>query len=66
VRVVYDSEHHFIELSVIDYGIGFDPKKVKKGMGLSNIRERAEMIQAEMVIESIVKKGTRIQVKYLF
>lgn len=66
VEVVHNSVQGFVQLTVRDYGVGFEPQKVKRGMGLNNIRERAEMINAEVEIKSIVKKGTAIQVKYLF
>jgi len=66
VEVEHDEELGFVKLIIQDYGIGFDLEKVKRGMGLTNIRERAEMIKAKVVIKSIVNKGTTIQVKYLF
>ncbi|MFT6747452.1 MAG: two-component system NarL family sensor kinase [Glaciecola sp.] len=66
VRVMHCSNQKYVQVRVRDYGIGFDPKKVKKGMGLNNIKERTEMIKGELLIKSKLNIGTTIQVKYLF
>jgi PAS domain S-box-containing protein len=51
-------------LSVQDNGQGFDPETVKKGMGLSNIRERAELSGGAFDLETAVGKGTIIRASW--
>jgi PAS domain S-box-containing protein len=48
-----------------DDGIGFDPESVSTGehLGLFGVRERAEMIDGKLVIESTPGKGTTIMVE---
>ncbi len=62
-------ELHFlsncVKLSVKDDGLGFENEnyKVKKdsyGIGISNMFKKAEMINAELLIESSLKNGTTI------
>jgi len=50
---------------VEDDGIGFDPNSVSSGehLGLFGMRERAEMIEGNLVIESMPGKGTTIIVE---
>lgn len=54
-----------IELQIIDNGTGFDPYKLpdeQKGMGLLNIRKRAEIVGGEVFIQSQPGEGTRIDI----
>lgn len=59
-----------IELSISDNGLGFDLKKVlsvgafRKGLGLSSMRERAELSGGSFMIESIRGKGTAIRTEW--
>jgi signal transduction histidine kinase len=50
---------------VEDNGVGFDPKAVMADnhLGLFGMRERAEMIDGKLVIESTPGKGTTIMVE---
>ncbi len=50
-------------LSVSDDGIGFEEKNIKDGNGLKNLNMRAEQINAEITINSILTKGTEITLK---
>jgi PAS domain S-box-containing protein len=54
-----------IELIIKDDGIGFDSttREGKKTWGLLGMKERASMMGGELVIDSIPKKGTSIEVK---
>ena len=60
-----------IEFSISDNGMGFDPKRVlwaddsRKGYGLSNMRERAELSGGSFTIDSLRGKGTTIQIGWL-
>jgi signal transduction histidine kinase len=51
-----------VRLTVEDDGRGFDKEAVRDGLGLVNIRERAAMIEARVVMETAPGAGTRIQV----
>lgn len=53
-----------LRLIVEDNGIGFDPFKLGgAGLGLSNMRERAEGLSGRLAIDSAPGKGTRITVE---
>ncbi len=65
VDVLLDARDEDIRLKVSDDGRGFDPSKAREsgGMGLNNMKERADKIGAEFSIESEPGKGTMIYVK---
>jgi signal transduction histidine kinase len=46
-----------IRLLVRDDGIGFDPDTTKKGLGLSNIYERARLYNGKVLLESTPGRG---------
>ncbi len=52
-------------LVVEDNGIGFDMEKAmeKKRLGLNSIRERVEMLNGKLVVESLPGKGTTLVVE---
>jgi len=64
VHVDYTSDRLTIEAS--DNGIGFDAAKMEtfKGIGLSNIRNRAKLIKAEASINSKKGEGTQFYLIY--
>lgn len=51
-----------IEISVKDDGVGFKVGAVKKGVGLNNIQDRCNLINAELVIQSKLNKGTTLRI----
>ena len=61
-----------IELTVEDNGSGFNPKEILdlnalqagNHFGLSGMFERAELVGAEIAIESEGGKGTRVRVRW--
>jgi|GEM_PF-2421983 len=53
----------FLRLRIEDNGIGFDPSKSGAGLGLTNMRERAQGLHGWLTIESARSKGTRITVE---
>ncbi len=53
----------FLRLRIEDNGIGFAPSKSGAGLGLTNMRERAEGLHGWLTIESARSKGTRITVE---
>jgi signal transduction histidine kinase len=54
----------FLALSVVDDGIGFDPNLPKPGhFGLVGIHEQAELIEADICMESSPEHGTRMDLR---
>ncbi|MFY0482838.1 sensor histidine kinase [Flavobacterium sp. PLA-1-15] len=49
-----------IELAIEDDGIGFDAQKIKKGLGLKNMEERAKDMGGKISISSKEGGGTKI------
>lgn len=49
-------------IRIWDNGIGFNPKKNKKGIGLKNIQERALTMKANLTINSKINNGTSIEI----
>jgi signal transduction histidine kinase len=58
------SNHAGIALTIQDNGLGFDPEEVRKryrkGMGLSSMKERAELSGGTLSIQSAEGKGTTL------
>lgn len=54
---------NYLTLEIADNGIGFDFTTINYGQGLKNLRERAEDMGADLVIDSEEDKGTRIRLK---
>lgn len=51
------------ELNIQDDGVGFDKANVRSnGIGLTNMKNRAEIIGADFTIESLKNKGTTINI----
>lgn len=63
VHINLGKENDFIILEIADDGVGFDPKTVKSGMGLTSMRERANRIGGVLQIQSDSESGTRIIMK---
>jgi signal transduction histidine kinase len=51
-----------VTMEIADDGCGFDPRGEHAGMGLVSMRERAEALNGEVVIESEPGRGTHISV----
>jgi signal transduction histidine kinase len=56
----------YINLIVSDDGIGFNLKTVKKGSGLKNIKNRVEIFNGEVTIDSKVNFGTTISINLIY
>ncbi len=58
-------ENNTLEITVRDNGIGFDvnDQSTKKGIGLLNMKGRAELLNADFKLESIPNKGTTVYIK---
>ena len=51
-----------LKINILDDGKGFEMKKITKGIGIKNMKERAKLINAIYTIESEINKGTRTQI----
>ena len=50
-------------MSIQDDGKGFNSKRKIKGIGMKNIKSRTEKINGELRIETLIDKGTKIEVQ---
>ena len=50
-----------LTLTIADNGVGFDPQKVKKGLGLRGIAERSRMVGGTLSIESSQGAGSELR-----
>jgi signal transduction histidine kinase len=53
-----------ITIRIWDNGIGFNPEKMKQGIGLKNIKERTKALNGELKITSSRGKGTTIEIVF--
>jgi signal transduction histidine kinase len=67
VRLSIGKEGDSIELTIQDNGMGFNLEEIlaqewpKRGLGLTSMRERAELSGGSFAIESTIGKGTTIK-----
>ncbi|MFV0604953.1 MAG: sensor histidine kinase [Niabella sp.] len=57
-----DKENHIIQIAVKDDGKGFDIEKITKGMGLSNMQHRTNILNGTVKYDSRKNKGTAIHI----
>ena len=62
--VEIEDEFNSININIMDYGIGFNAKNRNDGSGLANIKNRAQIINAEFNIKSTENLGTDITISY--
>ena len=63
IAVRIDRREDALEITVADNGSGFDPEeamKSERGIGLKNMRTRAEMIGATLLLSSATPGGTKM------
>lgn len=65
VTVFVRASGEWIEVEVTDNGCGFEPDRLngQPGLGLISMRERAEQLGGELVVESQPGVGTTVQLK---
>lgn len=63
VNINFTSQPNQLSIIIIDNGIGFNPNKIKLGLGIKNIKERAETLEAIIKIQSKVQQGTKIEIQ---
>lgn len=64
VSFTFTKEHDTLEILIEDDGIGLDPTKKGKGMGLSGMQKRAYALGADLVVINRREMGTSICVRY--
>jgi signal transduction histidine kinase len=64
VNLCLGREDENIRLTIQDNGQGFDPNTAKRGMGLSTMRERAQLSGGDFDLQSAVGRGTLILVSW--
>jgi PAS domain S-box-containing protein len=64
-EVSLSGESNEIQLTVRDWGIGFDPAVAMKGraLGITSMKERLKLVAGELSIESQSKRGTTIHAR---
>lgn len=62
VALIISCEYNRLELVISDNGKGFNPKEIKKGIGLMNIANRVDLFNGRVDIRSTAGKGCRIKV----
>ncbi|HEV8082992.1 MAG TPA: response regulator [Chitinophagaceae bacterium] len=66
INIRLEKEDEFLQLSIKDDGIGFDPSKKAEGVGLQNIVNRAKLLNGTTLIKSSVGKGCEIVINFSF
>lgn len=59
-------DHEYISCEIEDNGVGFDLNSVlngRTGFGLYNLSERVELLNGNMIIDSVIGRGTKISIK---
>lgn len=62
IRLTLQQEENYARLQIDDDGIGFDSRRVDFGrhFGLSLMRERAELLGGDLVVDSVLGSGTSV------
>lgn len=62
IAIKIQSDSQLLKISISDDGKGFDSETVRMGNGINNMNKRANDIGAEISIESIKNKGTKVNI----
>lgn len=64
-KVVVDLKLHRteLEMSISDDGVGFEIDQKTEGIGIRNMKRRAEMFNGQMTVEAAPQKGCKITIK---
>lgn len=63
LEVKIDTSSEFLKLEIADNGIGFDPETAHTGNGLSNLKERVNILNGVFEIRSAPGNGTIIRIR---
>lgn len=58
-------QHELVQLQISDNGSGFDPEKTKSGIGFNNIRNRLNLVNGKMQINTAPDKGCTLLVSFV-
>ena len=61
INVFFVKDHQQFKLTIVDDGMGFEPKKNTSGNGLNNMNERSKALRGNLLIQSSTGKGTLVQ-----
>lgn len=61
VTVSLGTKHRHLELTINDDGVGFDPMRAPKGMGLDNMTARAGVLNGSLMLNSAPGRGTNVR-----
>lgn len=64
IEIEYHKE--FLNIKVEDDGNGFDLATAERGSGMTNMKKRAELINADFQLNTQPKNGTSLNLKYLY
>jgi PAS domain S-box-containing protein len=62
VEIILQNSFTALELEIKDDGVGFDTTKLRKGLGLTNIKNRVELFGGKVQIISAEGKGCTIKI----
>lgn len=62
VEIALHLQNNWIRLEIKDDGVGFDPERIKRGLGLSNIYERARLYDGKVRLSAAPGEGCSIVV----
>jgi len=65
-KVMVRREGDNVKIAIIDNGVGFEPEKAKGGIGLKNLKKRAEALNGTLQITSAPGDGTVVNVTFPF
>ena len=63
-KVEVEGQNGQIAIKVTDDGVGFDPEKAKGGIGLKNLRKRADALNGTLEIKSKPGEGATVEVVF--
>jgi signal transduction histidine kinase len=64
VEVTLTAQHVALEVTVRDDGVGFNVERLRTGLGLMGMRERAELVGGSLDIESVPGAGTTVRARF--
>jgi signal transduction histidine kinase len=63
VTITLRAAEPHLEMTIADNGCGFDPTRVRAGLGLTNMRERATLLGGDLAISSAPGQGTHLHLR---
>lgn len=62
IQLVMEEKDNAIHMEIVDDGKGFDINAKRSGIGLTNMQSRAELLNGNLNIESVIGKGSVLKV----